>query len=555
MKTIILVLLTSGLGAFAQLRHYGTKEYSEFLKKLGDTEKIFTDAPKSIKQPITLSLTFVVLSKEITKDQLLKQIAILNEDFSNKTFENATNQNPHYKQLATDTEIRFYENFNLIEAYTEEKINFVVAQEYIKKMAIGGGKSIPIYIGDLEQTAGFAQLPGYSANNDAIFLHKDYCVGSQINNFHLGKTLTHLMGSYLGLGELWDCQDDGIADTPLMSVEHFDYEGGWSSCYRYIVETMPQNFMYNTQDKYLNMFTKGQKERMLKELSTRRYNLVTPIEEQSFRNYSNREYFRLPEFKNPPIDTVTPKKLDLPATLSLAFHIFYPKGGKPTITEEQIKKQIEVLNRDFGKPTPPDSTLGAHHYARLAADTEIQFCPKYSINYIETSLSDFTDLQAIKQPEKGGIAPQKGAINIWVADLKNSAGYAQLPGYSSKTDGIVLNQSYFLGVPQKEGQRFYSLGKTLTHLMGNFLGLIDLWGLDDCQDDGVLDTPLHSGPTLFKGKAISLCYSYIYEQMVSNFMDNSPDEILWMFTKGQKEKMLNELRTHRYDLITSSLCR
>lgn len=274
MKTIILVLLTSGLGAFAQLRHYGTKEYSEFLKKSGDTEKIFTDAPKADYHPITLSLTFLILSKGPTKDQLLKQIAILNEDFSNKTFENATNQNPHYKRLATDTEIRFCENFNLIEAYTEEKINFVVAQEYVKKMAIGGMKSIPIFIGDLEQTAGFAQLPGYSAKNDAIFLHKDYILGTTVKNFHLGKTLTHLMGSYLGLGELWNCQDDGIADTPLMSAEHFENESGWSSCYRYVIQTMPQNFMYNTQDKYLNMFTLGQKERMHKVLNSERYYLL-----------------------------------------------------------------------------------------------------------------------------------------------------------------------------------------------------------------------------------------------------------------------------------------
>ena len=556
MKTIILILLTSGLGAFAQLRYYGTKDYSEFLKKSGDTETVSTDEPKAITQPITLSLTFVVLSKEVTREQLLKQITTLNEDFGNKTFEKSTYQDSHYKHLATDTEIRFYENFNLIEAYTEEKINFVLAQEYMKKMAIGGGKSIPIFIGDLEKVAGFTQLPGYSAKNDAIFLHKDYCAGSKIENFHLGKTLTHLMGSYLGLGELWNCQDDGITDTPLMSAEHFENESGWSSCYRYVVQTMPQNFMYNTQDKYLNMFTKGQKERMLKELGTRRYNLINPIEAQTFRNYSNREYFRLPEFKNPPVDTITPKKLDLPAKLSLAFHIFYPKGEKPNITEEQIKKQIESLNRDFGKPTPPDSALGAHNYARLAADPEIQFCSKYSVNFIETSSKDFTDLQAIKQPEKGGIAPQKGVVNIWVADLKTTAGYAQLPGYSPETDGIVIDQSYFYGqTPRGDQQKLYSMSKTLTHLMGNFLGLIDLWGLGNCQDDGINDTPIHSGPTLFKGKAISLCYSYIFEQMTSNFMDNSPDEVLWMFTKGQKERMHKVLKSERYYLLESPTCK
>lgn len=274
MKILTLLLITTWIGANAQLRTYGTKDYNEYLKKSGDTEKNFDSETKEIKLPVTLSLTFVLLTKEVTKDQLLKQITILNEDFGNKTFENAENKNPHYKDLATDSEIRFCENFAIIEAYSDVKIDYALTLEYAKKYKPEIKNSILVFITDLDQLAGFAQPAGYATETEAIFIDKDYLYGSLTDGFDLGKTLTHLMGSYLGLGELWDCVDDGIADTPLMAAEHFEHESGWSSCYRYVVQTMPENFMYNTHDKYLNMFTLGQKERMIQVLATEKVYLL-----------------------------------------------------------------------------------------------------------------------------------------------------------------------------------------------------------------------------------------------------------------------------------------
>lgn len=262
MKTLSLLLIFGSFWAFGQQRQYGTKDYTSFLKGFGRTENAINLEPKDFKFPISISLTFILLAKDVSKDQLLKQIQILNQDFSNKTFEIAENQNPHYKNLAIDTEIRFCETFELLVAYSDEKIDYSIALEYAKKYKPEIKNSIPVFIAELDQMAGFAQPAGYATETEAIFLDKDYLFGSETKGFETGKTLTHLLGSFLGLGELWNCEDDGIMDTPLMSAEYFMRESGWSSCYRYVVQTMPENFMYNTEDKYLNMFTLGQKERM-----------------------------------------------------------------------------------------------------------------------------------------------------------------------------------------------------------------------------------------------------------------------------------------------------
>jgi Pregnancy-associated plasma protein-A len=277
MKRILLLISTftlCPLTTFAQFRQYGTRDYVEFLKSKDASDKPFSDEKAEIKLPITLSITFVLLTKEVSKDQLLKQIKSLNQDFSNQTFEDSKNQSLYYKQLATDTETRFCENFEVIEAYTDEKIDFALGQEYARKFNLTSKNGILVFVTDLEKMAGYAQMPGYAAETDAIFIDKSYLIGINTESYDLGKTLTHLVGSYLGLGELWGCVDDGVFDTPMHNVLHTNANASLSSCYDFLIHEMPENFMDGTPDKFQNMFTLGQKQKMLFELSTRRKNLL-----------------------------------------------------------------------------------------------------------------------------------------------------------------------------------------------------------------------------------------------------------------------------------------
>ena len=84
----------------------------------------------------------------------------------------------------------------------------------------------------------------------------------------------------------------------------------------------------------------------------------------------------------------------------------------------------------------------------------------------------------------------------------------------------------------------FDQGKTLTHLVGNYLNLYDIWGDRQCGDDYVADTPRHNAPNTgcHTYKHISLCQGNDIE-MTMNFMDNTDDACMYMFTMGQKMRM------------------
>lgn len=279
MKPIIKLIFSiylcfTGYELSAQYRQYDNKAFLDGFKQ--KYEAVFSITPSnqlSPELPLTLSITYFVLTDAIKRDRLVHQITSLNENFSNRTFESSENQSRHYAQLATDTEIRFCANFDIVEAANVVKEEQII--ELLEKYKEKTSNTIPIIILDLENGLS-GQLKTYKLAEeiDVIVLDKDYLSNSDTRNYSQGKTLTHLLGAYLGLGELWGCVDDGIFDTPIHSVQHFDQVGSLSSCYNYEMYTMPQNFMYNTFDEHQNMFTPGQKMKMLFVVNNIRKNLI-----------------------------------------------------------------------------------------------------------------------------------------------------------------------------------------------------------------------------------------------------------------------------------------
>lgn len=118
----------------------------------------------------------------------------------------------------------------------------------------------------------------------------------------------------------------------------------------------------------------------------------------------------------------------------------------------------------------------------------------------------------------------------------NVSGYAQMPGGSAETDGIVIDYRFFGN--SGFSNTAFTEGRTLTHLIGNYLGLYDLWGEFPCADDYVEDTPIHNAPNseCYPHQHVSTCEGNPIE-MTMNFMDNSPDACAYLFTMGQKIRM------------------
>jgi hypothetical protein len=201
--------------------------------------------------------------------------------------------------------------------------------------------------------------------------------------------------------------------------------------------------------------------------------------------------------------------------------------------------------RDFSIRHPADTL---EDFAARAADTEIEFClaaltdrsgGNIALHYVRSNTPIWQSDDAVKFAKEGGadVVDPRHYLNVWVCRLDNAgSGYAQMPGGPEETDGIVIDYRFFgtMGTAAHP----YSEGKTLTHLVGNYLNLFDLWGTEPCQDDFVEDTPIHNAPNYgCPGyKHISTCLGNPVE-MTMNFMDNTDDACMYMFTQGQKMRM------------------
>lgn len=240
--------------------------------------------------------------------------------------------------------------------------------------------------------------------------------------------------------------------------------------------------------------------------------------------------------------------------IPIVFHVLH-LGLEERVSEAQIAQQIELLNQDFAGETIDTLYTGSGEedrrnlgqYAGRKADTQIQFClptetplglPTLGVNYIPTLITEFTGFSMMKTIESGILGwDNKRYLNIWVCDLpEGNAGFAQMPMGPELLDGIVIDYEFLKQIG--EDGSFFSGGKTLTHLIGTYLGLYPLWGEDQCQDDYVSDTPIHNAPNRnpSNSKHISLCSGYPTE-MTNNFMDSNADGRVSMFTKGQARRM------------------
>lgn len=254
------------------------------------------------------------------------------------------------------------------------------------------------------------------------------------------------------------------------------------------------------------------------------------------------------------------------ATLPVVFHIIY-SPGQHYPNEDQINAQLQALNRDFGG-VQPTSLMPVKESRTSAVDTEISFCvpaknpqgkKTTGINFVLSDTTEWSLTDAMKFHWSGGMDAWDPLhyINVWIVNLADGvSGWAQMPGGPQLTDGIVIDYRLF-GVGGT-AEAPYNEGKTLTHLMGSYFNLYELWSeRSPCGDDYVDDTPVHNGPNYacHDGEnQISLCYGSPVELTI-NFMDNTPDACMYAFTDGQKQRMQATIAEGgpREELITGEI--
>ena len=274
------------------------------------------------------------------------------------------------------------------------------------------------------------------------------------------------------------------------------------------------------------------------------------------------------------------KRLSL--TIPVVVHVIY-NTELENISDDQILSQIDALNLDYNKLNS-DTLKSNHAFYPLAGNVGVKFQlaqkdpngnPTTGVTRTKTSKTNWGDddiyNDKMKFTSTGGIEnwDPKRYLNIYTvrfADSVQLLGYAYFPEDLTsfpETDGVVIDFRCFgtNGTSGLEGFDAYKLGRTVTHEVGHWLGLIHIWGdkvfeTDKaCGDDQVSDTPPaegdNSGNPTFPHRPNNKCGSDANGEMYMNYMDYVHDKSMVMFSKGQVNRMTSYINSYRSDLMNN----
>lgn len=239
-------------------------------------------------------------------------------------------------------------------------------------------------------------------------------------------------------------------------------------------------------------------------------------------------------------------------------------GGtnNPNISVEQINSQITVLNEDYRRK------VGTNGYNTnpVGVDMNIEF---YLANTdpngnpstgITRQYNAKTGWNIELQSERATLAKLAAwdtdrYLNIYVVPvLGEFIGYSSLP-YDSQVsgltgnsadimelqafDGVVLNYTVF-GTCCGTLSPLYALGRSATHEIGHWLGLLHPNGDVTCGTDYCDDTPTIESLNLSSknvcNELTSNCLGVSTKNQIENYMDYSPDKCMNLFTASQKAR-------------------
>ena len=209
------------------------------------------------------------------------------------------------------------------------------------------------------------------------------------------------------------------------------------------------------------------------------------------------------------------------------------------ISDAQIASQIATLNNDFGGTNADVSKIPAEFASVAAGDTKIRFRLDRVVRKSTTVRSWKTNDAMKKTSTKGQDAYQpSNYFNIWVVgDMGGVLGYATFPESAGLwNDGVVIAGKYFGNTSSAP----YNLGRTATHEVGHYLNLRHIWGDGNCATDYVDDTPTQQDKNFGKPTypQYDLCGGVNRSIQFMNYMDYVDDAAMYMFSSGQKARMM-----------------
>lgn len=243
-------------------------------------------------------------------------------------------------------------------------------------------------------------------------------------------------------------------------------------------------------------------------------------------------------------------------TIPVVVHIVHNGeaiGQGTNISKAQVLSQIRILNEDFGRKS---GTPGFNSHVH-GADVQLEF--KLAVRSPSNLPTDgIVRVKGSKTSWLSRLTPDRLALkahsiwnpahylNIWVANIKE-LGHGQfpvsdLPGVKDdpnaanpEDDGVVVSYEAFGDTGQAKAP--YNQGRTTTHEVGHYLGLLHIHGDGDCTvDDFCTDTP----PVSFLTRGCPTTPPVACDgtpAQIENYMDYTDDRCMNMFTLQQKTRM------------------
>lgn len=274
--------------------------------------------PTAKKTVATIPVVFHVVynpsipAQNVPDSIIYSQLRVMNEDYR-RTNPDTVNTRAEFDSLAADVEIQFcLANVDPLGNFTTginrvtttaNDFSFSPFDNKVKSDTTGGVNPWPasdylniwvcdMYFNGSPLVLGYAQFPGDNPLTDGLVLtyqHTGYRPwDAAADPANLGRTASHEIGHYFGLRHIWgdgDCDStDYVYDTPNAAAASQQIctltnntcddalEPFWNG---YDPPDMLENYMDYSTDACMNMFTKGQKDRMWSFLNTARVSLLS----------------------------------------------------------------------------------------------------------------------------------------------------------------------------------------------------------------------------------------------------------------------------------------